>query len=255
VTAPSFAPFVAPGPTGRTFRAERRARLGDVGPGGRLRLDAVARYLQDVANDDSTDAGLEDPLSWVVRRTAIDVHQPAIFNESLALTTWCAGTGAGWAERRTSLIGDRGARIEAAALWVAWDVGTGRPRRLSRQFFDIYGDAAQGRRIRARLTHPDPGGDEETSERPWPLRFTDFDLLRHVNNAAYWSILEEHLSGNAAIRSGPIRAELEHRQPIEFGDQVEVLPLVDAATGVVRLWLIVDADIRATFVAISEPPP
>ena len=33
-------------------------RLADVTPGGRLRLDALARYLQDVAGDDVDDAGI-----------------------------------------------------------------------------------------------------------------------------------------------------------------------------------------------------
>ena len=42
---------------GRTFTGERIVRLGDVSPAGRLRLDAVARYLQDIATDDAVDAG------------------------------------------------------------------------------------------------------------------------------------------------------------------------------------------------------
>ncbi len=46
-----------PRPTiGRTFTGTARVRLGDVTPKGRMRLDAVARYLQDVANDDAVDA-------------------------------------------------------------------------------------------------------------------------------------------------------------------------------------------------------
>ena len=45
-------------------------RLGDVDPSGRLRLDAIARYLQDVASDDAADAGLD--TGWVARRTLIE---------------------------------------------------------------------------------------------------------------------------------------------------------------------------------------
>src|SRR5215217_7895312 len=50
---------------GRTFTASRLTRLGDVSPGGRLRFDAIARYLQDVANDDAVDAALEGAMAWV----------------------------------------------------------------------------------------------------------------------------------------------------------------------------------------------
>jgi hypothetical protein len=60
---------------GREFTARRRVRLGDATPNGRLRLDALARYLQDVSNDDTRVSEWSDPHWWVVRRTVIDVHE------------------------------------------------------------------------------------------------------------------------------------------------------------------------------------
>src|SRR5688500_7198437 len=111
-------PLAVPVPEGgRAFVGEQRVRLGDVDPAGRLRLDAVARYLQDVANDDAADAGLANAMGWVVRRTTIVVHRRARFREQLRLTTFCSGVGAGWAERRTSIRGSREAHLEAVALW------------------------------------------------------------------------------------------------------------------------------------------
>ena len=46
---PSFLPLPD---TGRVFTGGYPIRRTDVTPGGRLRFDAVARYLQDVAEDD-----------------------------------------------------------------------------------------------------------------------------------------------------------------------------------------------------------
>ena len=43
--------------TGRTFAAERRVRLSDIDAHGRVRLDSVARFLQDVAIDDVQETG------------------------------------------------------------------------------------------------------------------------------------------------------------------------------------------------------
>ena len=42
--------------TGRVVVRTRPVRLGDVDERGRLRLDATARYLQDIATDDVNDA-------------------------------------------------------------------------------------------------------------------------------------------------------------------------------------------------------
>ena len=87
---------------GRTFAGSRRVRLGDCSPGGRLRLDAAARYLQDLSDDDTRDAGLAQ-MTWVVRRTVIDVWQFPTYLEPLDMVTWCSGIGSRWAERRVDM--------------------------------------------------------------------------------------------------------------------------------------------------------
>src|SRR4051795_13779923 len=84
---------------GRTFPGRRRVRLGDCSPGGRLRLDAVARYVQDLSDDDTRDAGLAQ-MTWVVRRTVIEVPQFPVYLDPLEMVTWCSGLGSRWAERR-----------------------------------------------------------------------------------------------------------------------------------------------------------
>ena len=63
--------FVPSPSRGRRFTAERRVRLSDAGTDGVLRLDGMARYLQDVASDDWAESGLDPEDTWVVRRTAV----------------------------------------------------------------------------------------------------------------------------------------------------------------------------------------
>ncbi|HEX4978861.1 MAG TPA: acyl-ACP thioesterase domain-containing protein [Acidimicrobiales bacterium] len=202
---------------GRRFSATREVRLADASRNGRLRLDAVARYLQDVANDDARDAlGAGDAAPWVVRRTVVDVSSWPRFQEQLVLTTFCGGTGPRWAERRTTLAGRDGGLVEAASLWVHIDMTTGRPAPLPASFIEHFGGACGGRRVSGRLAHPPPPPSAE--RRPWMLRRTDFDVMGHLNNAAYWAVVEEVLVGPA-----PSRFELEYRTPIEPGDEVELL--------------------------------
>lgn len=112
--------------TGRVFTRERRVRLGDASPAGRLRLDALARYLQDVSNDDTRDAAMADAMTWVVRRILLRVETFPVFDEAMRLRTFCSGTGPRWAARRVSLDGERGGAVEADTLWVFVD-GAGRP--------------------------------------------------------------------------------------------------------------------------------
>ena len=136
---------------GRRFVATRTVRLGDVDVHGRLRLDAVARYLQDVASDDALDAVLPNAMGWVVRRTMIRTGQPCGLNERVTLTTFCTGSGRYWAERRTTITGADGGGIEAVSLWVQIDAVTGRPARLTDDFFALYGESASGRVVSSKL--------------------------------------------------------------------------------------------------------
>ena len=202
-----------PSHVGRSFTVRGRVRLGDASPGGRLRCDAVARYLQDVSDDDTRDAGVGG-MTWVVRRTVLDVHSFPHYLETFELVTWCAGIGPRWAERRTSLVGDAGGRIEAATLWVALDSRTRRPARPSAEFLDIFGPSAQGRIVSSKLLLDRPSAEAEQS--PWSLRFVDFDVMGHVNNAVYWEVVESMLGDHPDVRA-PLRLAVEHVSPLERG--------------------------------------
>ena len=227
--------------TGRVFEEARRVRLGDVSPGGRLRLDSATRYLQDLSADDTADVALPDAESWVVRKTVIEVGRFPRYLEALELATWCSGTGSHWAERRISIVGEQGGSVEAATTWVHVDQGTGRPKRVPRSFHDLYGEACGGRRVKARLEHPDPPVAAPST--PWALRFTDFDVLSHVNNAAYWEAVEEVLGDRRDLRA-PLRAEVEHRTAIERGATVELVTAEDG--GALRVWVMADGDVAAS---------
>jgi acyl-ACP thioesterase len=209
-------------------------RLGDADTSGRLRFDALARYLQDVSNDDTRDSRFGDPMGWVVRRSVVDVIRPAEVFDVLTLRTFCGGTGQRWAERRVSVTGAAGASIEAATLWVHVDLDTMTPKRLSPEFMALFGESAGGRTVRARLLHPPPPSG--ATRRPWPLRATDYDLLDHVNNAIYWVPVEEVLASRPDLRGGPLRAEVEFPAPIDRGGAVALV--VDERADGFGGWLV-----------------
>ena len=227
-------------PKGRNYSIDGTVRLGDVDRNGRMRLDATARFMQDVATDDASDVGLDRSYGLLVRRTLIEAAQPARLGEQIAVSTWCAGIGRSWAERRTQIAGDRGASIDAVSLWVQVDVRTGRPARVASDFLDAYAATAAGRTVSARLALPGPGsGDSGT---PWAVRRTDLDPFGHVNNAATWAFLEEAAVLDASERVG--RAEMEYLQPVEYDETIPnlVTHVDESAT---TAWLVTGTSVRA----------
>lgn len=215
-------PMVDPTGDGRRFTSRRRVRLGDATPAGRMRLDSVARFLQDIANDDARDGNWSDPHWWVVRRTVIDVLRFPTYLEEIDLMTWCGGTGSHWAERRTRLIAlDGETLVDAAALWVHVDRDTLQPSRVPTDVADVLNASAAGRSVGARLLLKASTFDElDTQTSQWPLRFSDFDAVGHMNNAAYWEVLEEQLLADRSLRA-PMRAIVEHVAQVEPGEYLE----------------------------------
>ena len=218
---------------GRVFEGRRRVRLGDVSPAGRLRLDALARYLQDVSNDDTRDAGMSDELTWVVRRVVL---------RGGALPG--AGRGAGAAD---VLRRDRAALGRAARLGRRrpWRPGRGRHAVGARRRGRAAGAAARraswstsarppvagpcGRGFATamlpRLRRPRRGRCASPTSTCWDTSTTP-PTGRRWRSA---SRVRRHLRA-------PLRAELEFRTALEVGAAV-ALRTVDGEDGSLALWV------------------
>ena len=212
-------PAIPPPSAGRTFAGRRRVGLADLDPRGRVRLDALARFLQDVAIDDVQETGWGTPSHlWFVRRIRIDIHEPFLADREVELVTWCSGLAAIAAGRRWSLTGDRGGRAEVDSVWIHLGPDQ-RPARI--EGFDIYGEATGGRHVSTKLELSDP--PDSAVGIPWPLRASDVDVHGHVNNAIHWQAVEHALAANEVEGPGPLVAELDYREPLDLGDEVTLV--------------------------------
>ncbi len=219
---------------GRHFAQEYRVRLGDVDARGTLRVDGVARYLQDIATDDWEDTGVASSDVWVVRRTSLRLAPGArwpSYLDYLRFVTWCGGVGGAWAERRTNVYVNDELRLEAVAIWVPTD-HDGHPVRMRPSFFGAYGEGVKARKVSGRVvTPPLP---PNAPRRPWPLRRSDVDIVGHVNNAALWKAVYEF------VRDEHRSITVIHHGSVEWGDDVILAWAED------QLWLVVGDEIRVS---------
>jgi acyl-ACP thioesterase len=231
--------FVARPTTGRSLAVRRTVRLADMDAHGRLRLDAVARYLQDAAIEDvlETGWGMPDHL-WFIRRIELEVLVPFLHDRSVEIVTWCSGIAAIAAGRRWSLAGDAGGRIEVESVWIHLDADA-RPSRIVD--FDVYAAAAGGRPVSTKIHLPDPPAD--ATRFPWPLRSTDVDLHGHVNNAVHWQALEHRLATRGVDLDRPLNARLDYGDPLAPRDEVELAEWNDG--GPYALAFVVDGRTKA----------
>ena len=214
MTEPALIELVSEPDGGRAYEMSLMPGIADANGAGRVRVDAIARWLQDVAYHDLIDAGFTGPGVWIVRRARLRIEVFPRFGERLVARTFCSGLGRFSAERRTTVTG-ASARVESVGLWVWLDAETLRPSRFPPEFVDLYAASTAGRDAPVRLRHPQP--PEGCERRPWRFRAADVDAAGHVNNSHHWAPLEEEFSG-AGPRS--FDAEIEYRDPAMPGDAV-----------------------------------
>src|SRR6201993_3357653 len=108
-----------PDPHPDVFDREWPLGVADIDATARLRLDAAARHIQDIGQDQLRELGFEDthPL-WIVRRTMVDLIRPIEYPDILRLRRWCSGTSNRWCEMRVRVDGRKGGLIESEAFWI-----------------------------------------------------------------------------------------------------------------------------------------
>ena len=215
---PEPQPIVARPDDVRHFSHERRTSIADTGPSGRVRLDAIARWTQDVAWDDVEDAGLRELTVWLVRRTRIRVNRFPRLDERYTLTTYVTGVGRMWAERRTDIValGAQTPDVEVSCIWVHIDPERLLPSPVTQVELDMW-TGPSTRSVLARLRHPAPRPGAAQSA--WTFRAAELDVAGHVNNAAYFTPFDDELLGLDRSRRTPetVDVEVEYRAGAQAG--------------------------------------
>ncbi|NNN18788.1 MAG: hypothetical protein HKL84_02925 [Acidimicrobiaceae bacterium] len=235
--------------TSRQFQLTRRVALSDTDPSGRLRLDACARFLQDVAAFDAIDADISVLGNWILRRNTISVASLPTYGTRVLSNTYLTGSGRAWVER-TSVISDIDSGriyLTARALWVLTHSGTGAPISVPEALYDVYGPLALQHKITIRDAKREllpPGA----SLLPWQIRYCDQDILSHLNNATYLEALEEvlHRENIDIGPDQPMTCQVIFRESTSYNDQSDVYFLIseDDGTKSVRIYFTNNNQVR-----------
>ncbi|CAA0130757.1 putative protein [Mycolicibacterium vanbaalenii] len=206
---------------GYVYRTSWRVATGDVGGDLNLRLDGVARYIQEVGAENLVDAGeAEDHPHWLVQRTVIDVIEPIEFPNEVSFSRWCSALSSRWCTMRVDLVGSDGGRIETEGFWIAINSKTLTPQRVSDTLIDRFASTTDVHRLKWSPWLENPAAQDETM--PFPLRRTDIDIFEHVTNTAYWHAIHEVIALVPDVCTPPYRAVVEYRRPIKYGEDITV---------------------------------
>lgn len=157
---------------------------------GLLNIQTVGNILQEAAGNhaNSRGFGVEDLMqqkeTWVLARLKIQMHHSAQWGDALNIETWVENIEHFFAERHFAIKRDGHAVAAAVSNWAVIDLERRRPKRV-----DTYADmmpTIPGKfGIEEKLRKlPDAAGEGCPNIRR--VRFSELDILRHVNNVRYF---------------------------------------------------------------------
>ncbi len=173
------------------YSRQERVRFSEVGPDGRLTLPALINYFQDCSTFHSEDVGVGlaylagRNCAWLMSFWQVVVESRPRLGEPVRLETRPYVFEHFMGKRNFEMLDGQGRSLaKADSLWLYYNGKTGRPERPPREMMEVYGldeplamDYAKSRKIAL---------PEQMEERdPFPVRPTDLDTNRHVNNGQY----------------------------------------------------------------------
>ncbi len=228
---------------GYVYSTRWKMLTSDIDRHQQLRLDGVARYIQEVGAEQLIDAGFEHTHPhWIVQRTVIDVITPMPWPADITFHRWCSAISLRWCTMRVRLDSPDGGRIDTEGFWINMNKETLTPSLMADKFFDRLATTTDEHRLKWRAWLPGAVAPDADSL-PFALRDTDIDIFEHVTNTVYWHGIHEVTARYPHIATAPYRAVVEYRRPIARDENVTIRYLADGET--VRCWFCVGDDVHA----------
>jgi acyl-CoA thioesterase FadM len=215
----------------RQFCLTHTVRYDECNCEGFLTPVAFARYMQDIALRDAEDAQLVGEGYWIIKRTMMTFASSIPMHTSLELKTFGIGfsriTAMRGYEAREALAPQGEPLASAKTLWVYVNAN-GRPMRLPERTAEIW--------MPDGVLAPQPDQPFPTFPESQPittlavLKFSEIDLMQHLNNASVVEILDN--AGWEALASSKITPacarfairhyDIEYGDSPRFGEQLEI---------------------------------
>lgn len=203
-----------------TLRVETTVAYADVDRRERMLLPRIFKLLQDgaIAQANQFGAGTDSVTTrgetWVLNRMAVGIARYPVAGERLRLETWSSGID-GFKGFRDFRVVDAQKQIviSASSLWL---YVSARTKTITRVPADVVAGFPVGTGVPwcaglERLPFTQPTQDAPSVE--IALRFSDFDVNQHMNNAAYLDLVQTALS-RVGVSEYPERVQVKYAKAI-----------------------------------------
>ncbi len=191
-----------------------------------LRVEAVARFFQEMATLHSIKAGAGPDLLfsrgviWFLNRLEIEFIRYPLLGEKLKITTWSRGFRHHMGLREYRIESEKGLVAKGSSVWIFFDFMRKKIIKVPVDIEPLYQSEPE-KGFEAELANWKTCGKiEPEKEMAVSLRYGDFDVNGHVNNTIYLGLVESLFhntlaSGKNRIQNLKIRFAREINKPVE----------------------------------------
>ncbi|HAY85230.1 MAG TPA: hypothetical protein DCY42_10010 [Chloroflexi bacterium] len=224
--------------------SEFRVRFYECDAYGHVNNSNYIRYMQEAAFAASTAAGYSEEeyqrqgVIWLIRDTEVEYLSPLRYGDTAVVTTWVDDFRRVRSRRMYEVRrkGDETLLARGSTDWVLLDRESlhpvSIPTQMKQAFFPEGVPAEQGQRQSFPAPPPPPAGAVTIMR---DVAWEDVDPAQHVNNAKYFTYMEESgiqaasqfgVSMHGFLKQGygsvARKSRIEYKQPALLGDTLEI---------------------------------
>ena len=202
-------------------------RSFDVDQNKEITLTSISEYLQEVAGDHANTMGFGyrqvvlEQMVWILGGIKIEVERYPLWEEEVTIKTWVVENKRFVSRRDFQWLDQKGnILLNASTNWILFHTERRRPVAIDSMNFEVRlhpeqnATSSEVSNIRAKFE------DSENSQ--YTVRYSDLDMVGHMNNTKYIQLLLDHYSpdfhNNHKVKSLDINFKNEAR----YGDILEL---------------------------------
>ncbi|SRR5690554_1386618 len=201
-----------------------RVRSYEADSSGRASIQNICNYLQEAASNHAAELGVsieqltDQQLVWMLARLHVQVDEYPGWREEVTVETWPSGADLLYATRDFNVRTGAGTLARGTSAWLLVDANRRRPIRVPDFIKRI--ELPERERVLEDRTDKLPDPPDSAEEHPVRVRYSDQDLIGHVNNVLYidWAVESVPLVETHVVQS----LEAQFRAEAHYGDLVTV---------------------------------
>lgn len=208
---------------------------------GHLFIYQLFNFLQDAAHNHADGAGygqkqlVDQDLFWVLSRLSIEISSLPKHGDEIIVSTWVNSIRGAISEREFSISHKGKLLINASSLWFSVAGGSHKPARVPKKYSDLmilnntYATTAGSEKVVGADI-----GKARSEGAHFTARYSDIDMVDHVNNATYVRWMMDEISEACQQKKSIKKLSINYLGECFMGDELKVNHFKESQTSLVH---------------------